>query len=421
MTLPGEPNPARNNPRRGPAWTVRLTETDEQELLALIEGELSPEQERVVLARWQGRPEVVRFIETAIADRANLAAAMEVAAPSGLLNSVEQVLERDLLLNAGESGSEFSTGVEHGRLVSARPPSLRMESRRPWSSQVSRYATMAAAILLTVGGTVLTMQALNRPATLPTGKNIPPPLAFESSGRQDAVEQVTGKTEIASGPAEREEAGTGALAASTGSGAGVAEHATEVAPATLLAAGAEMTADHAMELARAGKLMIRVRTGSVEQAVAKVRDGDDRRLADAVTGVDIDPSDSARIASIAEVMRPLAPERSILTDAARDGEPVIAGDRAHDQPRRFTPAAEFSPLRKAPRRAVTRVDLHLSVQAIQTLREVLGVKGAEVELVELPEAMPADPPFDPQEALWWTRPPSAWTPRIAVPVVFEQR
>lgn len=367
-----------------------------------------------MLARWQGRAEVVRFLEGAIRDRSLLARSPEVAVPPELLDAVEQVLERDVLL--GGAGSEFSTGIEHGTLVSARPPSLRIDGTQG-RARFLRYASVAAMLVVAVGGTVLTMQALQRQgaplSTLARSEESPAaptrPAEFVSS----ASERETLK--LAAVPASKEsvESAKPSTLDSARDTEGLQHEKTVIAANT-----AEISQERALELAREGRLLIRVRTSSVDQAVARMHDGSDRKLAEVVTNVELAPEDSSKLASVVESMRSEA--RSPL-DEDRVDAPVVASDRsgdAHVQPLSGGPAGRAE--HRGPRIAVTRLDVRVTGQAFQALRDSLGGKGGKVELVELPEAVSAKPAFDPDDALWWMQAPSTWTPRVAVPVVFEQ-
>jgi hypothetical protein len=45
--------------------------------------------------------------------------------------------------------------------------------------------------------------------------------------------------------------------------------------------------------------------------------------------------------------------------------------------------------------------------------------GERAEFVELPVAIDAPPPADPDAVLWWTQPAAAWGWRLSVPVIVE--
>jgi hypothetical protein len=424
-------------PRGVPAG---LSASDEAELLSLVEGELSPDQERAVIRRWQGRPEVIRLIEGMVKDRTQLGSLPVLSAPVGLLDGVEALLERESLLG-GDNGSEFASGVEHGTLVSNRPPTVDIGSR--WSiSRVLRYSGMAAGLVLAAGVTFMVMRggglpaptvqpsitdatspndgeqiAMNNTPSGPANGELPPSISSKhgaehgETGQREAAKQESGSTMIAAAPDAREQAGA--------------------ASAALMKVDVGLSSERALELAREGRLMIRVVTGSVDQTLAKVRDGNDRRLADVVTGVRTTPSDVERIASVAETMRPLSHRRDMeLADAfdtrsrhiipAMSAQDVVTRDRTVQALELVRP--EFSNLstRQQTRRAVARVDIDAEAGAIESFQKAMASKGGVVvELVELPEPMTTEATFNPDEVLWWTQPPSNWAPKVGVPVVFE--
>ncbi len=413
------------NPPEGPAWAARLTEKDELELLALIEGDLTPAQEHAAILRWQHRPEVLAFLEHAVGDRLALGSAPETSVPPGLLNAVEAVLERDALVadEDDQAGAEFSTGIEHGTLVSARPPEVRLGAARGGWTIGARYAAMAATLLLAVGSAAYIMRANTRPASVPAAA----PPGAERDLAQNAPSESSSGSQIAMKSAANEAAQPLPDEIARGEHPRTDHTAIDAAPtllATASAADGEMTTERAIELARAGRLMVRVVTGSVDRTLAKVRDGSDRRLADVVSCVDTAPADASQIASAAETLRPLA-GRDTSMDLAQESPTAFAGDHfpadASEAPRSVRPARSEGFKHHESRRAVARVDLQLSPQAIESLRAALETRGsAVVQLVELPEPMAASATFDPDQALWWTQPPSAWAPRVGVPVVFEQ-
>jgi hypothetical protein len=138
------------NPQR-PTFPAVPPGVDELELLALMEGEaLSPTRLAEIeqaLAAVPGWPEAIRAMKR---DRAGLRSLVEPACPPGVIEAVEQVIERRMLIG-------LSAGVP---LERESPPVvvLRHPSRGPsWWRIFSQDATgrrlaMAAGLLLTVGG-----------------------------------------------------------------------------------------------------------------------------------------------------------------------------------------------------------------------------------------------------------------------------
>ncbi|MCG3122750.1 MAG: hypothetical protein GIKADHBN_01151 [Phycisphaerales bacterium] len=385
----------------------------------MVEGRLAAEHERAVLQRWKNRPEVIAFVEDAIQDRAGLASLPEVAAPVELLDRVEAVLERDSLLGAGtgEQPIEFSTGIEQGTLVSARPPRAPSFSGRRRLSPALRYAGLAAMLVL---ATVVTFQMVRNSGPGSSSSSIVQG-PVEAAG--PALTSSAADTPIAMSEPQAEAPGAVALSKSELGAAPDRAESDIQESGTLamneLAEPAEMTADRALALAREGRLMVRVVTGSVDRAVGRMQTGEDRRLASVVSSVDASPADAERIAVAAEIARPLEFATSPLDGPTDAPSTLIAADRSHLPAvslRTERPVIE----RRQARRAVARVDVAPSAEAIDSLKDALGTRGTFVQFVELSDPIPSQPAFRPEQALWWTQPPSTWTPTIGIPVVFEQ-
>ncbi len=431
-----DPNPARRGEpslkgagqRGGGGPWPGLSEADESELLGLVEGSLSPERERAVLTRWQGRPDILRMIEGMVGDRAGLTSVADAVPPRGLLNGVEAYLEREALLSGDEAGSQFSTGVEQGTLVSDRPPQVRVVPRRGGASLIfGRYGALAAVLAVAIGGAAYIMMPARTNTSTPLFAQrdaASSPFSDSSSGRISPAAPVDNMFRKESA-GHREADGELAVAPSAKSSApeapGPANRGDAVPNATVAAAPAEISAERALELAREGRLMVRVVAGSAQRAMQKaqtaLRDRDS--AAGLVGSVDASPQDAARIASAAESLRPL---HRLGADSIERGRPEALAASDKPPPARSVQASEsVLDQRSVPRRTVASVDVRLSAEAIESLRNVLTTRGAgTVEFIELPEAIPAAPEFDAEQALWWTQPPSAWTPRVRVPVVFEQ-
>ncbi|HRJ51078.1 MAG TPA: hypothetical protein PKU91_11110, partial [Phycisphaerales bacterium] len=290
-------------------WAAGLSERDEHELLALVEGRLTPDQERAAIVRWQSRPEVIRFVESAIGDRVSLSSVAEVPCPAGLLEGVEAVLEHHMLLGS-EGDASFSSGVESGVLVSPGPAVY-----VPPSSGVSRFWTggrlaVAAALLIVAGSAAFLSM---RPGTSSTGgyPGSSPDESARFARHADAGPSIASKVGIetnesiapamAGGDAGREVSADSAatLAASPGPD-------SQVPPGSVLAmhdapmniapmeVSSPIDAERAVELAREGRLMVRVVTGSVTASMDRLRDGRERRLFEFASAVNTTPPAQAR-------------------------------------------------------------------------------------------------------------------------------
>jgi hypothetical protein len=67
-------------------------------------------------------------------------------------------------------------------------------------------------------------------------------------------------------------------------------------------------------------------------------------------------------------------------------------------------------------------DLPDDPRALELLADVMAqrLKG-EVVFEAATQAMPGVPSTQADQVVWWTRPPSTWTPRVSVPMVVEPR
>lgn len=408
----------------------RLSDGDERELLALIEGELTPDQERAILTRWQGRPEVLRAIEGMVADRAALCSLPEVVAPAGLLNGVESFLEREALVGEADAdGSEFSTGTEHGTLISSTPPRLTISVRgNPMSMLFSRYGALAAVLAIAIGGSAYLMMP-SRPAVGPSS-GAGDVTSLADRGANPATDGQLAKSEPATellGPAADSSSNDRIAAATPSDAAESAVRSKEMASALEsgqpLAVETEITAERAVELAREGRFMIRVVAANPERAIrrAEATMRDRNGSAGNIGSVDAAPADAVKIAAAAEAIRPLEGRIGFKEFTDKRRMAVGSEEGKADVPGVPRPANISLQLKPVPPRAAAAIDIRLSAEAIDSLRAMLASRGqGVVEFVELPAAIPVEQSFDPESAIWWMQPPSAWVPRMRVPVVFEQ-
>jgi hypothetical protein len=472
----------------GRAWTP----AEQADVIALVEGTLDPVEERRVLQRFSSDARALALIEEMAADRGALARLTERPAPRGLLEAVEQALEREALLNgstgipsaippANTGGVRFSAGVENGTLLSDRPPSLSIPRSRGSFSRLlfSPSGALAAAVLLLVGGVTYVsvfQSGTRRPsASDPIAAGITRAGADEESSKAreapsitiaDAQTEVLDQTRVvadhtpeaaardrvdgvATDDTTRVAMKTGQVHENPSSASSIGPVAADAPnldqPTTTSVAGVAttpgvITPEYAIELAREGRLLVRVVTGTSPDSVARAvkiaseASEQQRPLVGALT-TSSDIESSSRLASVADAYR------SIDSVGVRSASPNTSAQRSEQQPfgtAAGSPGSDSSfrvpiftpdgvsvpfPVMSSPARSIASIDLQLSPAAITALRAALESRqsGARVQFIELDEPVRVAAPLDPQTLLWWTQPSSTWRPRAAVPVVFETK
>jgi hypothetical protein len=411
---------------------------DEADLLAWIEGEPLPRDREQVVARALGEDRVLaRKLEAMRADRAAIKGIPEMAAPTGLMSAVEAalqpVLERQMLLGLRD-GESFA---DHPP-ISIVQPVKRSIMQAFFSDRVGRRLAAAAALLIMVGGatylgtTYLSGRTAPKSSTFAgkdAGTRDPNKTSAAGAERRLASADVA-KPELpapASAAADNRESSAAALtlpkiepAADAPSESNTSGRET-VADASEYGAWAvgpflpELDGARAAELAREGRLIIRitamdpgVRNVGLAERVRRA-DGSMFRLGD-------EPP-----AALVQMLAPPTP--SANSEPAREAftPPSVAGKNEFDAPMTLVgpPApAEWSV--PAPQ-TVYLVQIRLDGGAMEALKSALSGGYGEVQYEELAEPLPQDgsAAVNPASVVWWTQGPSGWVGWASVPVVVD--
>lgn len=408
---------------------VRIPEhITEAEVLALIEndmGSIPVERRDVVRAAVAADPALARFVAESRQDSGTIVSMSRAAAPSDLRARVIEDLCRPIprldVIREPEGGAIPVSTV----LVRRESAWRRFAERVP----VHKLA-MAAMLLLGAGVGVMLIRNGSR---VPEGPALPgpvamtethddpsllaplPPLVDPTSDRAVAVKADEAE-DFMTLPAERvDETGLPISVAADAPAAPLEPVATP--------APAGMPIARAIELARAGRLAIRVRAmdeAGVKSAMERLAftAGDDVKwrplqawelteVAAALRGVPRAPAAYAADKPIGPTGAPKAAERDVPAPVV---EPIgIAADVAEA-------------LRGTSARPLYNVELDETEEDLAALLERLASdKARRVEFVELERALPTlTPSTDPAAVLWWTRPPSGWTRRVSVPIVLDE-
>jgi hypothetical protein len=376
-----------------------LTEAD---LLDWVEQSLPTRRLAEVHAALRTNPPLAARLEEMRVDRAAVAAIGLSTAPATLMDAVEQALERHLLV-----------GLSSGEPLSDRPPvSIFTPSRRdPFrlgsfrGDAVGRRLALAATLLLVAGGAtivaVLAMRlaATSTPPTFPIAINTPDD---STKGLKGPAETGEAHPVIDGSPVELAEApvidSDAALRTEALADAGPAEPTISLA--------------RAVELAREGRLVVRIRSGDVDRTLLRFG-----RMADR-------PRQAWRLTEDAPtaIVAGLQTEPPRLVDPRI--EPVILSDWS-GIPGLDTPMFPF-PAMAPPRFEIERVIPTVFLAQVRTdeasLRGMIAalnatsIHSAALEESPTPLAMPA-PSLDADAILWWTQAPQGWRPWAQVPVV----
>lgn len=364
---------------------LELTEDD---ALALIEksGRVSDSRNpdprlEAIAAR---DPELAGWIRATAADRATLAALPDPAPPDP-----QRVWSA--LCDAGVGSVEPPVTLSDLRRVAAP----RVASPIPWS-RVWRLAIWAG------GAGALVAAGLGIAALVPIlGRALAPTPAPPIIAHAEPVEARSPDIGVAE---------TQPVSAARAADSRDAAEAPRTLPALAAALdGPEwfLSADRAAELARVGRLGIRLRTAEPDATEA--------RLA-ALSGDRGLTAPAWRVALDADAAVMSAARASFARDAAPTVEPLIL---ASDQPGVFAelPEPHAAP---GPERVVL-ADARAEGPALASLLAALSQGGRQRAVFELlPTAFDAGESLDAAGALWWTEPPERWgSPRVWVPVVVE--
>jgi hypothetical protein len=369
----------------------------EEQILDWVEGRVDGEAVSR-LAAASGRAGLSERVVQMQANRRALQSLGVERAPKGLADRVVAALERDALLGLAEG-------------TPAPPPIQITDHVRSGPARWARMGpglALAAGLALVITGTVYWSNVLF------------------GGGPAQAPRESVGPMAIATGPADASPAARAKTSAESAPPADSAPAATMMAasgPAQEPAAHEPLTPERAAELARAGRLVIRVAATSTRALSQLETMGNGRNHRAWRLQKDVPPAVSAAI--LATVAAPAIPADFV--------GPVMAAAHPANVASLIAPmvgpraAFNLTPPRIERDGSVIAGSYLLEVpadaEAISGVASILGerLKG-EVRMEALPDAVPTPPSApDPGSLLWWTQTPQNWTPRASVPIVIEER
>ncbi len=450
--------------------------------LDLIEGRLSAADEARELG--QLPPEMRRMVELMRRDRTVMMSLGDEQAPAGLISGVMARLEREMLFEepsehesralrdeleqiAPGSGSS-RTNVRRGSEPASYPfPPAAARSGGPVrSGGQGRYALAAGLALVIGGGLFMVMTGApmgpmarswqnelaggtagttagktaggqggaaggaqtqaptntNTPAAqTPSGADAPVVVALESTntnggGRNGMTTPAAAPTHTVATASTNENAADLGHAADVHAGVPTATLAASVA-----AESGPIGIERAMDLAREGRLAIRIVASDPREAAARVgqlaqRKPDPRRMWRLTTA----DEQTTRLATVG------IPTRDQV-ERKRDWDLSFARLMAGEMEMSPPVAIDGTPRRVAydPRQdgGVFVLDAALTPQALGLVKSTLRASGAgtegRIEFVELDEA--TSPSSSAESVMWWTQPTTSWVARAAIPVVVEAK
>jgi hypothetical protein len=305
---------------------------------------------------------------------------------------------------------------------------------RSWQNELAggtQGGTTAGTMAGTQAGTTAGGQGgATTPAPTPSGPETPTVVAQETTNSGGTRGMTTDVTTPTTAPTT---APTHTVAtASTNQNAAELGHAADVhagelgnAATATLAAGVPsgpIGIERAMELAREGRLAIRIVASDPRDAAARVgqlaqRKPDPRRMWRLTTA----DEQTTRLATVG------IPTRDQV-ERKRDWDLSFARLMAGEVEMSPPVAIDGTPRRVAydPRQdgGVFVLDAALTPQALGLVKSTLRVAGGagaegRIEFVELDEA--TSPSSSAESVMWWTQPTTSWVARAAIPVVVEAK
>lgn len=370
----------------------------EEQLLDWIDGRLN-ETDQSRLADSSGRAGLHERVRQMQANKRALGSLAPVKAPPELMERVLATLERDALL-----------GLAKGEAVEEHPPiliSTRAASGR-WSRAVPGLALAAGLVLLVTGG-VYWSSLLFTPGPKP---------AVGPIARTDHAE--TPLPAPATEPAPIATASRGMTEPSAMKAADAAAPAGATSELATTAAAESVSVDRAVELAREGRLVMRVESKNTRGLTSLEAMGNGRGARAWRLRKDVPAAVTASVLAASTATAPsdfVGPvmAASHPTNVASLLAPLVGPRAAYNvaPPRVTSRGAEIV--------GTYLLDLPANAASLQSLATTFADKlQGGVRFEELPE--PADAPAlsDPESLLWWTQPPPQWAPRATVPVVVEE-
>lgn len=398
---------------------------DEADLIALIEGEqvINP---RAVRAAIEADHDFGRLLVEMRADRATLRAmhaGSALTAPASILEGVEARLEQDALAGIVRSEPTVTSLPISASPVITRPTRFQqlLESR-----SVRRYA-MAAGLAL-VGGVSLLFVASAVSRAISAGQN-PRPVAVTPGDQlphDDGYPYPIPSRNVADNHGSTSPFDPASFAIGDDRDLPRLVSRPEDAPSfndpispAMPIADAGITLARALELARDGRLVIRIRAqaGGAQAAENDVR-ALSRQSSKDVKWRTLESAPSIVTALAAKVQTrpsaPSVPDKSDQPIAATDpnSKPPVVPPQPSKTINNLHVPPDFRPL--------YTVEFDAAERNLESLLKNLDKGTAQsVEFVELEVAVETTPGLDPASMLWWGRKSSEWVKRIAVPIVLE--
>lgn len=418
-------NPSNFDSTRPPNGDVppALQNVPEDVLLSWIEGEVSPAEAALYAERF---PQAVAFVASMRRDRAMVAGACAapVTAPSDLSDRVLAALERETLL-----------GLSDGAPVSDSLPISQVPRRKTardlwWANATPKLALAAGLALVVSVGTILVMRSGESPKPIgPVAINdagndgsngigsteIAAPTNVASDGSaQSSGESSGGSPDVSSGATMLADAGSAPTAEHAAMKTASSDSALTKGGAEVLASG--MTAEHALQLASEGRLVLRVRDAAAVGRLATTKSTASWRVSDPLPEMTVAMLAPAAAPVQAPTRVPFAP--GIASLAGGEFSPISSNpsmrSRKASNPREALPAVPS---------AGRVVDVRDDAASLSALCAHLSKQlGASVELEEaavpvtLDEAAPTA-----ESVLWWLQPTQTWGKRVRLPLIIDAR
>lgn len=371
-----------------------------------------------VRAALAARPDLLQLLDQMRSDRGALAAIEPARAPGGLVAAAVSTAHRQLLA-ADIVEPEVTTLRVSSVHPQRRPGVIATIAELLSSSTLARGLAVAAGFSLAAGvllwGVLAIVAGISHPVHLADNNAQPGAPTTLDGGSGAAISpdetRLAGQTDTP----DIEPAGNNPTALAANDNPiddGLAGPALEPFPTAQA-----MDAQHALALAREGRLAVRVRTGSADIALARVESLRRQSQGEGVIWRTL-PADVS-----GPILASIAPPSGALPPRQGPSAPTIASDNPDDNNR---PSANHAPLPHLPGSTTgilaAAYDLQLppSGTTLESLRRALTRDRFQVaEFVELPEPVEAEPPLDARAMFWWDQPPSAWEKKIRVPVLIE--
>lgn len=434
----------------------------EETLLALVEGELSAAEEADVLRTLAAHPEALRKVNGMRRDRTALVSMGAVKAPLALTRAAERMAsERALAVKArlaadtGRAVRPAQTQDIAGRIQRepARSGGGAHSELPKWNRQDviplwPRLRLVAAAAAITVACAGLYFGATTLRDTMVTPNRTEGPFARTDENDPEG-RRFAANTETAAPPATADETGherpfakAGPSRTSVYAGSTPAETGVDGSPLAMASDAAvhpldiqrpvpkfvreldqpdnDVTAARAIELAREGRLLIRVRGADLRKSTDQI----------AALAQERESARSWRLStSIPDVLAQMAPKvppaRALDIHLSATASGPVAKLLIAEQARKLTRMvsevslpATLSSSPSSPGVGAFVLECQASVASLKAAVRSLAISGV-VRFEEIDEPLFVGSADDVESVLWWTEPSSAWVPRLDVPVVVD--